>query len=219
MAEDFNALKTAVETDPRYATALTTGANGDLTKLLLQDEAGKSVPAKRAKAEMVDAIADGIPNMTADQVASFNLVLDVTGELDFNDARQVTAVRNLFVGNPQEVAVNAAIDVISTRQARFADAFGYESIGRQEIKQLIDAISTSASSVYKSDTVAEAARQAKAIVINRIGAKIRRLRDEGGFRDQPFVDFRNMLYTLAPLPSTEREDTVDAEMIKRGLTP
>lgn len=56
------------------------------------------------------------------------------------------------------------------------------------------------------------ARDDKAVIINRVGEKIGRIR--GKLTGQPFVEFREHLYSI---PEDDREAAVDSKLSELGL--
>lgn len=59
----------------------------------------------------------------------------------------------------------------------------------------------------------EAARKEKAVIINRVGEKIRRLRPV--LPEQGYIEFRNHLYSI---PEDDREAAVDKLLAKHGMS-
>jgi len=65
----------------------------------------------------------------------------------------------------------------------------------------------------KSSEEREQAIADKAVLINRVGEKIRSMRDGGKLTGQLFADFRESLYSI---PEDDREAAVDAKIAELG---
>lgn len=66
----------------------------------------------------------------------------------------------------------------------------------------------------RREEAAEELRQEKAVIINRVGLWIRKIRDEGGITGRDFVEFRNALYSL---PEDDREQAVLDKLEELGI--
>lgn len=121
MAIDFAALKTALETDPRYDTAVRAGKNRELLALLDQEEAGQTVFKSVPVDEVREAIGDGVRGLTAAQIQVLRLFVSEQGEVDFRKAATRAEIREIFTGN---TTVLGRLQAVATRTRTYGEAFG-----------------------------------------------------------------------------------------------
>lgn len=248
MPIDFDKMETKAA-EPGYIDDVEAGNNTDLSKRFNADDPAKTAAARRTMNEVRDAIAPGVPDLSADKVAQVQFIIG--DELDFASVNLDTALRRIFSGLPSEAEVLANIDAINKRQASVADQFGEQFVGLREMRELVKrpGLPTSAHNVLNGP--AEQARKAtNSDIIRRVGLKIDAVRtvaiaslEESARRDFINWRFAGAAHIAAgddgqPIPasayqaegdwppggvyaqvSNRREEFVDQKMVEMGLDP
>lgn len=141
MAEDFNSLKTALETDLRYDAAVRSGNNGETTRLLNE----LAVPAQTVITDVprraaLKAFRDAVRTLTQLQMDRLKLVMGEGEEIATSDSDIRAEIVDIFgVGSPAVTRLSAA----ATRDATYGDAFGYPNVGLNTVREAVRLIAKS----------------------------------------------------------------------------
>ena len=123
MPVDLDALKTALENDPRYDSAVRTGQNRELLNLLKDPETGQTVFQSVPKDDVLEAIGDGVRSLTTAQIETLSLYM--SGEqVDFRKPPIRTELQQIFTGN---TAVLDRLQTLEVRTRAYGEAFGGEA--------------------------------------------------------------------------------------------
>ena len=122
MSIDLNALKTALETDPRYDAGVRAGRNEELLALLKVAETGQTVFQSVSRDDVLEAIGDGVRSLTSAQIEALRLY--TSGEqVDFRKPAILTEVREILSANQP---VLDRLQAVAQRTRTFGEAFGGE---------------------------------------------------------------------------------------------
>jgi len=122
MPIDLVALKTALQTDLRYDSAVRGGKNRELLSLLNEAEIGQTVFQAVARDDVLEAIGDGVRSLTAAQIEALRLY--TSGEqVDLQKPAIRTEVQRIFAGNQP---VLDRLQAIAQRTRSYGEAFGGE---------------------------------------------------------------------------------------------
>ncbi len=137
---DFDALRTALENDARYDTAVREGANSTLVGLLNELELGQTVITDISRQDAIKAFRDEIRTLTAQQLQRLRLLVD-SGSVRTSDSDVRAELADIFGGgsNPAIVRLSAA----ATRDATYGDAFGYPQVSLNTVREAVRLIDKS----------------------------------------------------------------------------
>lgn len=117
---DLQALKTALETDPRYDVAVRAGKNRDLLNLLNEPEVEQFQFLIVPTDDVLEAIGDGVRGLTVEQRETLRL-FTAREFVDFRKPAIRTEVREVFTGN---TAVLNRLRAVAQRTRTYGEAFG-----------------------------------------------------------------------------------------------
>ena len=217
MAEDFAGLVAALAADTRYDGAVTSGDNLEALRLLKETD-----PAPLAQQFQEVSVASvrraigrsGLGALTSLLAEKLRVLLptDDFSKIDFRDPE----IRGQFADIITEGEARARLATLARRTARFADRYGYETPDLALVRRAVKLIAKSHWSQTEGSAAFQQAKADKAVIINRVGGKIRKLREKmiPGGRGPEFGQFRVDVYAQ---PEAQREAFVDAKVASEGL--
>lgn len=202
---DLAALRTYIEGDVTLMALLAAGNNGELVRRINETPDAGRVPIVARRDDVLAAIGDGLRLLTDPQLQKLRILM--SGEtVDFRLQAVQAEVREVFVG---QTTVLSRIAQAVTRPKRLADRFGAEEVSLHDVRAVAKAVP---SSLLNSQD--EAARAARAQLINETGVKIRSLR--GQMPTDQYIAWRNSLYDIHGADQAEtdqlRAQAVDAKV-------
>ena len=146
MAENFAALTTALETDPRYDAAVVSGNNGEVTRLL--NEIESLVPGPGNKTVIIDvprrvalkAFRDAVRVLTQLEMDRLKLVLGESESIATSDPDIRAEIVDIFGGASAAVT---RLTAAATRDATYGDALGYPQVSLDTVRKAIRQIAKS----------------------------------------------------------------------------
>ena len=120
MPVNLVALKTALESDPRYDSAVRSGKNRELLALLSAPEPGATVFQAVPKDDVLEAIGDGVRPLTPSQLETLRLYTS-GDQVDFRRLGIRTEIQEIFRGNQP---VLDRLTAVSERTRSYGEAFG-----------------------------------------------------------------------------------------------
>lgn len=151
---DLAALRTALENDARYDTAVRAGKNRDLLNLLGEDEAGDTQFLVVPSEDVLEAIGDGVRNP---QALAIIQLFTARETVDFTKLSVRTELREALVSNP---AAQARLDAVMFRTRTFGEAFG-GTVTSRDLGIVLKGIAKSMTAIKDAaDTVKAAANEA-----------------------------------------------------------
>ena len=120
MAIDVDALKVALDTDPRYDAAVRSGNNRILLGLLKETEVGEAIRLVVPTVEVLDVV--GTATLSPADVDKL-LLYTRSETVDFRRDGIRTAIKGILNGNATELA---ALEALHTRTRTYEEAFGGE---------------------------------------------------------------------------------------------
>ena len=140
MPEDFNGLVTDLTTNPRYNTAVVSGNNGEVIRLLHELEPGEQVIEDISREDALVAFGDEIDGLTEAKVGRLRLVVGESGTVNTSRSEVRDRLVNIFGGGtPPVVRITAA----ARRDATYGDAFGYPRAGLDTVRRAMRLIGKS----------------------------------------------------------------------------
>jgi hypothetical protein len=142
MAENFNALKVALETDARYDADVRNGHNATLVNLLNTLEPLQTVITDISRQDAVKAFRDEIRTLTAQQLQRLRLLVDSeSSSVRTSDSDVRAELGDIFGGGSNPAIVRLA--TAATRDATYGDAFGYSQVSLDTVRKAVRLISKS----------------------------------------------------------------------------
>ena len=140
MAEDFAALKTALETDSRYDAAVVSGNNGEVTRLLNEIEPAQTVITDVPRRAALKAFKDAVRTLTQLEMDRLKLVMGESESIATSDPDIRAEIVDIF-GNPS--AAVTRLTAAATRDATYGDAFGYPRVSLNTVREAVRLIAKS----------------------------------------------------------------------------
>ena len=103
MAEDFNALKTALTNDARYDAAVVSGNNGEVTRLLNELEPAQTVIIDVPRRAALKAFKDAVRTLTQLEMDRLKLVMGESEEIATSDPDIRAEIVDIFGGGSAAV--------------------------------------------------------------------------------------------------------------------
>ncbi len=212
MTKNFDGLKVELETNTaRYDAAVRSGNNNGLRALL---HAVKATAPKRWRPVSVDDFLDAIAEetLTAEQQDQIRTYTQFRSHV----AVHKPGVRAWILAQGWSVETIDALKALSQVEGRYADPLlgdDDEEFSLPEIRRVVAQISKS-HVVQQASPAAEAARQARRLLIKEYGKKIHLLRRalvRDSDREQEFVDFRNEIF------ATQGSDQADTDQVRAAM--
>lgn len=120
MTIDLAALKTALETDPRYDADVRAGRNRNLVILLDDPEVGKTKVLKVGGEDVLNAIGEGVRGLIDKDRETLRLFTDRI-DIDFSKPSIDAEIREIF---KTDTDVLARLDTLTKRTQTYGEAFG-----------------------------------------------------------------------------------------------
>lgn len=122
MPINLTALKAALESNPRYDTAVRTGKNRVLLQLLGDLEPGQSIFRLASRDDVLEAVGDSIRTMTAVRRETLSLYL-VDAQVDF---RRLTTFSEIMETVADDMTAGLRIAAIASTPRTYGEAFSGE---------------------------------------------------------------------------------------------
>lgn len=232
---DLAAVTTALDGDARFDAAIQAGNNTEVRRLLMEEVRGEMVPRSAIpQAEILRAIAPALPDRTQVQIEQLKLLLPIDSIFDARDRPQVSAVRAVIADHAQAAS---RFDTVCVRPKRVVDDFdvGDGGVSLDDVRLFVAQITKA---LVNQPEPAE--RVAKRAVIERVSAKLARLRQHminqgegerfarfrfaGHLADSSPSDFTELVGDgfaeggVYQQPENRREAFIDTMMQKVGLS-
>ncbi len=140
--KDFAALKTALETDPRYDAAVVGGQNSATVGLLNEIETGQTIITDVTRRVALKAFKDAIRALSQQELIRLQLLMASADEdiVRTSDADIRDEIVNIFGGASDAVT---RLTAAAMRSRTYGEAFGFSPATLNDVRQIVRLIAKS----------------------------------------------------------------------------